>query len=59
MAFAPRSHVRGRDSILLGMPPLYTRFTDVYDAVERLRNLVERGEHRLLQASRLRVTWRR
>jgi kynureninase len=47
---------RGPDSIRLGLPPLYTRFTDVYDALERLRSLVERGEHRLVQASRLRVT---
>ena len=47
---------RGPDSIRLGLPPLYTRFTDVYDALERLRDLVERGEHRLVQASRLRVT---
>ena len=27
---------RGPDSIRLGLPPLYTRFTDVYDALERL-----------------------
>ena len=47
---------RGPDSIRLGLPPLYTRFTDVYDALERLRDLVVRGEHRLVQASRLRVT---
>jgi kynureninase len=47
---------RGPDSIRLGLPPLYTRFTDVYDALERLRNLVERGEHKLVHASRLRVT---
>ena len=47
---------RGPDSIRLGLPPLYTRFTDVYDALERLRRLVERGEHRLVQASRWRVT---
>jgi kynureninase len=47
---------RGPDSIRLGLPPLYTRFTDVYDALERLRGLVERGEHRLVRASRLRVT---
>jgi kynureninase len=47
---------RGPDSIRLGLPPLYTRFTDVYDALERLRVLVERGEHRVLQTSRLRVT---
>jgi kynureninase len=47
---------RGPDSIRLGLPPLYTRFTDVYDALERLRGLVERGEHRLVESSRLRVT---
>ena len=47
---------RGPDSIRLGLPPLYTRFTDVYDALERLRSLVERGEHKLVHASRLRVT---
>ncbi|MGH2805310.1 MAG: kynureninase, partial [Thermoleophilaceae bacterium] len=28
---------RGPDSIRLGVPPLYTRFVDVYDALERLR----------------------
>ncbi len=47
---------RGPDTIRLGLPPLYTRFTDVHDALERLRALVERGEHRLVQSSRLRVT---
>jgi kynureninase len=47
---------RGPDSIRLGLPPLYTRFTDVFDALERLRNLVERSEHKLVHASRLRVT---
>jgi kynureninase len=47
---------RGPESIRLGLPPLYTRFTDVYDALERLRHLVERDEHRLVQTSRSRVT---
>jgi kynureninase len=47
---------RGPDSIRLGLPPLYTRFVDVYDAMERLRRLVDRGEHRLVQAARTRVT---
>jgi kynureninase len=47
---------RGPDSIRLGLPPLYTRFGDVYDALERLRELVERGEHRLVQTARTRVT---
>ncbi len=35
---------RGPDSIRIGLPPLYTRFTDVHDALERLRDLVIRGE---------------
>jgi kynureninase len=47
---------RGPDSIRLGMPPLYTRFTEVYDAIERLRGLVERGEHRGVESGNLRVT---
>jgi kynureninase len=47
---------RGPDSIRLGLPPLYTRFTDVWDGLDRLRRLVEGGEHRLVQSSRLRVT---
>jgi kynureninase len=47
---------RGPDSIRLGVPPLYTRFTDVFDALERLRALVERGEHREVAAGDLRVT---
>jgi kynureninase len=47
---------RGPDSIRLGVPPLYTRFTDVYDAMERLRDLVERGQHREVEARKLRVT---
>jgi kynureninase len=47
---------RGPDSIRLGVPPLYTRFVDVYDAIERLRGLVERGEHRRVESGNLRVT---
>ena len=35
---------------------LATFTTDVHDALERLCALVERGEHRLVQSSRLRVT---
>ena len=37
---------RGPDSIRLGVPPLYTRFVDVHDALDRLATLVERGDHR-------------
>jgi kynureninase len=59
-ALIERAHVipdfRGPDSIRLGLPPLYTRFIDVYDALERLRGLVERGEHRSVESGRLRVT---
>jgi kynureninase len=47
---------RGPDSIRLGVAPLYTRFVDVWDALDRLRDLVERGEHRLVDAARSRVT---
>ena len=32
---------RGPDSIRLGLPPLYTRFVDVYDALTRLAALVD------------------
>ena len=39
---------RGPDSIRLGVAPLYTRFVDVWDALDRLRGLVERGEQRLV-----------
>jgi kynureninase len=47
---------RGPDSIRLGIAPLYTRFADVWDALDRLRALVEAGEHRLVSAERSRVT---
>ncbi len=47
---------REPDSIRLGVAPLYTRFVDVYDALERLRELVARGAHRELDPGKLRVT---
>jgi kynureninase len=47
---------RAPDSIRLGLPPLYTRFVDVHDALERLRLLVERGEQREVDPARSRVT---
>jgi kynureninase len=47
---------RGPDSIRLGVAPLYTRFADVWDALDRLRGLVERGEQRLVSPTRARVT---
>jgi len=47
---------RGPDSIRFGFPPLYTRFVDVWDAADRLRRLVESGEHLEVEAARARVT---
>ena len=42
---------RGPDSIRLGVAPLYTGHADVWDALDRLRGLVERGEHRLVDTA--------
>jgi kynureninase len=36
---------REPDLIRLGLAPLYTRFADVHDALDRLRDLVERGDY--------------
>jgi kynureninase len=47
---------RGPDCVRLGIAPLYTRFVDVYDALDRLRDLVERGVHREVDATVSRVT---
>jgi kynureninase len=47
---------RGPDSVRLGVAPLYTRFVDVYDALDRLRDLVEQGVHREVDQSFSRVT---
>ena len=47
---------RGPDSIRLGVAPLYTRYVDVWDALDRVRELVERGEHAAFDAAPGRVT---
>jgi kynureninase len=47
---------RGPDSIRLGVAPLYTRFVDVWDALDRVRGLVERGDHAAFDATPGRVT---
>jgi kynureninase len=47
---------RGPDAIRLGVAPLYTSHADVWDALDRLRGLVERGEHELVDAAPGRVT---
>ena len=47
---------RPPDVLRLGFAPLYTRHVDVWDALDRLRGLVERGEHRAVVAGARRVT---
>jgi kynureninase len=47
---------RDPDQIRLGIVALYTRFVDVWDAVDRIRRLVESGGHRGYGAERGRVT---
>jgi kynureninase len=37
--------VREPDVVRFGFSPLDTRFADVHDALDRTRDLVERGEH--------------
>ena len=47
---------RGPDSVRLGVAPLYTRHVDAWDALDRLRGLVERGEHEAVDPTPGRVT---
>jgi kynureninase len=47
---------RGPDSVRFGFPPLYTRFADVHEAVERLRGVIEREEYLEVDAALTRVT---
>ncbi len=47
---------RRPDIIRLGFPALYTRFTDVWDAMDRLRRLVAAGEHHRIDPRARRVT---
>jgi kynureninase len=47
---------RGPDTIRLGVAPLYTSFTEVWDALDRLRALVAAGEHRLVDAAQRRIS---
>jgi kynureninase len=47
---------REPDTIRLGAPPIYTRFTEVFDALDRLASLVARGAHKKFEGSKLRVT---
>jgi kynureninase len=47
---------RTPDRIRLGPAPIATRFVDVYDALDRLRDLVERGAYERFGSERLAVT---
>ncbi len=47
---------REPDTIRFGLAPLYTRFVDVWDAVERLVAIVEEGAHRAYDDTRSPVT---
>ena len=47
---------RGPNTVRLGVAPLYTRYVDVYDAMARLRDVVERGVHHEVDPTRARVT---
>jgi kynureninase len=47
---------RGPDSVRFGFPPLYTRFVDVWDAVDRLSRLMEAREYLELDPTPTRVT---
>ena len=47
---------RGPDTVRFGFPPLYTRFADVRDAVERLRGVLEREEYLEVDPAHTRVT---
>jgi kynureninase len=47
---------RGPDTVRLGVAPLYVGRADVWDAMDRLRDLVARGEHREVDPAPARVT---
>jgi kynureninase len=47
---------RAPDSIRLGFAPLYTRYVDVWDAIDRLAAIVEAGEHEQMADAHRRVT---
>jgi kynureninase len=51
-----RPDFRGPDTIRFGLSPLYTRYADVWDAVDRLAGVVERGVHERMSPEPARVT---
>jgi kynureninase len=42
--------------VRLGCAPLYTRFVDVWDAMERFRSVLADGAHEVYPTERSRVT---
>ena len=47
---------RTPDRLRLGPAPLYTRFVDVWDAMDRLRSVLTEGAHESYPTERARVT---
>lgn len=47
---------REPDAVRLGFAPVYTRFTDAWDAMDRIRDIVASGAHRSFPSHRARVT---
>jgi kynureninase len=47
---------REPDNIRLGLAPLYTTFAEVWEAVDRIRRVIERERHLQYPAERLPVT---
>jgi kynureninase len=47
---------RTPDRVRLGMAPLYTRFVDVWDAMDRFRTVLEERAHEAYPTARARVT---
>jgi kynureninase len=47
---------RTPDRVRLGMAPLYTRFVDVWDALDRFRTVLDERSHEAYPAERARVT---
>jgi kynureninase len=47
---------RAPDSVRLGPAPAYTRFVDAWDAMDRLRGIMESGSYRRLDPMPARVT---
>ena len=47
---------REPDNLRLGFAPLYTSYVDLWEAVDRIRRVVEEGRYKRYPAERLPVT---